>query len=198
MNQKPTPDITNKVKHPMHFWWMFMITGICLITFSIYVAINPAVTYDELSFFFAGTLLISGIFELAFCIANRKWFAGWGWYVAGGIFDLILVAILVINPILAGISLPFIAGFWMVIRSIVMIGRSLQVRKKGINDWPWLALWAASGLFLSLINMYNPVFGEGRPVIWTAFALLAAGVFYVHFGILIKSSDRWIDKHIHT
>ena len=185
-------------KHHLHYWWIFMLSGACLTAFGLYVATNPSLTYDGLSLFFAGILIVSGIFELAFCISNRNWFTGWVWFLAGAILDLVLGAVFITNPILAAISLPFFAGCWLLVRSAVLVGRAFQAKKKRLSDWPWLLGWAVTGILFSVINIYNPLFSEDRSMIWTAFALLGVGIFYIHFSVLVKQSHKWIGKHIHT
>ena len=180
------------IKVHLHFWWMFMLCGVCLILLGFYLGTHQKLTYDELSLFFAAIMITSGIVELAFCITNRIWFIGWGWYVAGAIIDIILGIIFGTNPILAAISLPLFAGIWLLIQSAVILGRSVQVRKNQLTEWPWLLLWSAAGFFFSLINLYNPIFGESRLIIWPVLSLLAVGVFYFHFGLLIKNSGPLI------
>ncbi|KQS24662.1 HdeD family acid-resistance protein [Dyadobacter sp. Leaf189] len=191
-------NIIKQAQHPIHYWWIFMFSGIALIGSGVYVARNPSVTYDELSIFFSAMLLISGICEASFCIENRRYFKGWGWFLTGAILDLILGLIFITNPILAAISLPLFAGVWLLMRSVLLIARSFQAKKKRLNDWPWLSLWAITGGFFSVVNIYNPLFSEDRLVIWTAFALLAVGAFYVHFGMLIKNAQWWINDKIYT
>ena len=43
-----------------------------------------------LSVIFSISMLISGIIEIIFSISNRRGISSWGWYLAGGIIDLIL------------------------------------------------------------------------------------------------------------
>jgi uncharacterized membrane protein HdeD (DUF308 family) len=190
--------IQKVIKTYVHFWWMFVLCGSCLILFGSYLATNQLVTYDELGLFFAAIMIVSGIVELAFCLRNHKWFIGKGWFVGGAIIDLILGVIFGANPILAAISLPLFAGLWLLVRSVVILGRSAQLKKSQSSEWPWLLVWSFTGLFFSLINIYDPIFGDSRLVIWPALSLLAVGIFYVHFGLVIKSSNRRISKHIYT
>ncbi|MCF2444030.1 DUF308 domain-containing protein [Dyadobacter sp. CY345] len=187
------PDIIEEKTHLIHHWWMFLLSGTGMVAFSIYVIVNQTLTYDQISIIFAALLFTTGLLELAFCILNRKWFSGWGWYLTGAILDMVLAVIFFTNSILAAISLPFLAGFWLLIRSAVMIGRSVHVKKSGHPEWPWLLFWAVTGSFFSIINIYNPVFGEERLMIWTAAALFTVGIFYLHFGWLIRNRVGWLD-----
>jgi len=186
-------DIEEK-KHIIHYWWIFLLSGTGMIVFSIYVTINQSLTYDLISIIFAALLFATGLLELTFCMLNRRWFGGWGWYLTGAILDLILAAIFFTNSILAAISLPFLAGFWLLIRNVVMIGRSAHVRKSGHPEWPWLLFWAVTGSFFSIINIYNPIFGEERLMIWTAAALFTVGIFYLHFGWIIRYRGGWFER----
>ncbi|WP_159476743.1 HdeD family acid-resistance protein [Dyadobacter sp. 3J3] len=181
-----------QVNSYINYWWTFLISGLILILLAIFVYANPDITYAALSLAFAMVFVTNGILEMTFAISSHKSLIGWGWYVAGGIFDLFIAIVFFTNPILAAASLPLFVGFWLLIRSVLLLGRSFQIKKKGLADWPWLLFSGLAGLFFSLVNIYNPLFGSDVVIFWTAAALLVVGIFYLHFSMRIRKTQHWI------
>ena len=72
-------------------------------------------------------MLVSGLFEIAFALANKKGISSWGWYLAGGIIDLILGIFLMASPGLSMEVLPFVLAFWIMFRGFSATGYSMDL-----------------------------------------------------------------------
>ena len=72
---------------------------------------SPLSSYVALSIVFSISMLISGILEIIFSLSNRKGVPSWGWYLVGGIIDLILGIYLIAYPMVSMEVIPFIIAF---------------------------------------------------------------------------------------
>ena len=73
--------------------------------------------YAALSILFSISMLVSGLLEIAFAVSNRQRVSSWGWYLAGGVIDMILGLYLVTYPVLSMEVIPFIIAFWLMFRA---------------------------------------------------------------------------------
>ena len=80
----------DKMDYAVKNWWLSLLVGLLYIIVAIYLMFAPLASYVALSILFSVSMFVSGLFEIAFALANKKGISSWGWYLAGGIIDLIL------------------------------------------------------------------------------------------------------------
>ncbi len=80
----------DKMDYAVKNWWLSLLVGLLYIIVAIYLMFAPLASYVALSILFSVSMFVSGLFEIAFALANKKGINSWGWYLAGGIIDLIL------------------------------------------------------------------------------------------------------------
>ena len=117
----------DEMEHAVKNWWLSLILGILYIIVALCLLFAPGSSYIALSVIFSISMLISGIIEIIFSISNRRSISSWGWYLAGGIIDLILGIYLVAYPLLSMEVIPFIVAFWMMFRGFSATGYSMAV-----------------------------------------------------------------------
>ena len=181
--------IITEIRSVVRYWWIFIVLGSLLILFGFLIFNHPVATFAELSIFFALAFIVNGLLEIAFALGNYRAVHGWGWHLAGGIFDLVIGGILITNPLLAAVSLPLFAGFWLMFRSIAIIGRCFDLPLV----WPekmWMGVLGTTGLIFSLMIFYNPALGIFSVVVWAALALISIGLFYIFMGLHLKKLGR--------
>ena len=71
-------------------WWMSLLLGLLYIAVALCLLFAPVSSYVALSVIFSISILVSGILEIFFAIGNKKIINSWGWYLAGGIIDLLI------------------------------------------------------------------------------------------------------------
>ena len=79
----------DKMDYAVKNWWLSLLVGLLYIIVAIYLMFAPLASYVALSILFSVSMFVSGLFEIAFALANKKGISSWGWYLAGGIIDLI-------------------------------------------------------------------------------------------------------------
>jgi uncharacterized membrane protein HdeD (DUF308 family) len=176
-------------------WWVFLLSGILLIVGSIYVFITPVESYVALAWLFSVLVLANGISYVYFSISNHKELEGWGWYLAGGIFEIILGVVLIYYPDLSIMMLPLFVGFWFMFRGAQIIAASLDLKKYGFLDWGWLMLFGIALTIMSFFMILDPLFGFFNVVWLTSLALLLLGVSNIMISLKLKKiKSKTIDK----
>ena len=171
-------------------WWISILVGILYIFAGVWVMRTPLESYVSLSIIFSVFIFVSGIFQIAFSISSRNEIKGWGWYLAGGILDLIIGILLMTHPLMTMAILPLYVGFWLLFQSIMAIGLSFQFKSAEVPRWGWLLFWSVITLLFSFLLLANPIFAGLSIVYMTAMALLTAGVFRIFLGFDLKKVHK--------
>ena len=125
--------VFNEIKHSVKNWWTSLLLGIVYIIVALWLMFSPLSSYVALSIVFSISMLISGILEIIFSLSNRKGVPSWGWYLVGGIIDLILGIYLIAYPMVSMEVIPFIIAFWLMFRGFSSTGSRCIVR--GLHDF---------------------------------------------------------------
>lgn len=175
-----------EIRQVVRYWWIFIFLGLALCMFGLLLVAFPIASYTALTFFFELAILLNGILEISFAISNYRLIPGWGWHLGGGLLELAVGGLLLLNSALAAASLSLIVGFWLMFRSIAIVGRCFDLPAL----WPekaWMGLLGVAGLVFSFLILYNPSFGAFTLLVWTSLALMSIGLFYIFLGIHLKN-----------
>ncbi|WP_367914838.1 HdeD family acid-resistance protein [Leadbetterella sp. DM7] len=164
--------IRNTVKH----WYAPAIIGVLFIVLGVYIFTVPEMTYLSLVVLFSYSFLFSGVLEIWFSIENRRELEGWGWYLASGIFSLLIGILLVIHPVMAAATLPLFVGFSLLFRSFQGLGFAFELRNYGVLKWGNLALVSVLGIIFSFLLIANPIVTGVSLVVLTALSFIFVGV----------------------
>ena len=116
-------------------WWMSLLLGLLYIAVALCLLFSPVSSYVALSIIFSISILASGILEIFFAAGNKKTISSWGWYLAGGIIDLLIGIYLVFYPLVSMELIPFIVAFWLMFRGFTLCGYSTDLKRYGTKDW---------------------------------------------------------------
>ncbi|HVS98394.1 MAG TPA: DUF308 domain-containing protein [Puia sp.] len=173
----------------VRYWWVFIALGSSLIIFGLLLMAFPAAHFATLGIFFQIAIVINGTLEIGFALTNYRSVHGWAWHLAGGIFDLLIGGLLLFDPVITAVSLPLFVGFWLLFRSIAIVGRCFDLPAV----WPetaWMGLLGLAGLAFSFLILYNPALDVANLILLASLALISIGLFYVflgsHFRQLVK------------
>ena len=81
--------IFDELKQEVKNWWVSLILGILYVAVALGLMFFPFNGYAALSILFSISMLVSGLLEIAFAVSNRQRVSSWGWYLAGGVIDMI-------------------------------------------------------------------------------------------------------------
>ena len=177
------------IEHSVKNWWMSLILGILYIGVAICLMFAPLSSYVALSIVFSISMLISGILEILFAISNKH-VSSWGWYLAGGIIDLIIGIYLVAYPMVSMEIIPFLIAFWLMFRGFSATGYSMDLKRYGTRDWGWYMAFGILAILCSIGIIWQPGAGAFTLVYLIAYALLIIGIFRVMLGIELKSLHK--------
>ncbi len=179
-------NVISQISDAIKNWWVFLIAGILLIFMSYWVITTPEDSYVGLAILFSILVLANGISYTIFSISNRDQLEGWGWYLASGIFDIVIGIILVLYPEISIILLHVFIGFWLMFRGISVIGTSLDLKKYGVLDWGWLMLFGIVITTMAFFMILNPIIGFINIIILTSLSLLVYGVANIMLAFKLK------------
>jgi|TARA_R100001369_G_C3326719_1_gene169955 uncharacterized membrane protein HdeD (DUF308 family) len=175
-------------------WWINLLMGLLFVSLGVWVFIAPLASYVSLTIFFSLALATAGAFEILASIFYRKGSRNWGWYMSGGILDLLIGGYLIFNPLITMTVLPYILAFWLLFRGLVALGVSLQLRTYEIKGWGWMLLYGAGILSFSVLIMFYPVIGGLSIVFATALAFLVLGLFNISAAYHLNRARKRIRK----
>ena len=129
--------IFDELQQEVKNWWISLILGILYVIVAISLMFSPLSGYAVLSILFSVSMLFSGLLEISFAVSNRRRVSSWGWYLAGGIIDMILGFYLIAYPMLSMEVIPFIIAFWLMFRGFSSVGYAMDLKRYGTRDWGW-------------------------------------------------------------
>jgi uncharacterized membrane protein HdeD (DUF308 family) len=181
------------IKNSIRHWYLPLIVGVLFILVGIWVASTPLASYLTLSILFALTFLFAGVIEVVYAISNRETLDNWVWALISGIIGLLLGVLLVLNPAISMIILPFYVGFGILFYSILGIGRAIDLKKHDMKGWGYVMFIGIVGLIFSFIMIWNPVFGGMTIVFYTAFSFIILGLLNILLSIRLRSLNRRLE-----
>lgn len=187
--------IFDELKQGVKNWWISLILGILYVVAALILMFSPFSGYAALSVLFSVSMLFSGLLEISFAVSNRKTVSSWGWYLAGGIIDLILGFYLIAYPMLSMEIIPFIIAFWLMFRGFSLFGYSMDLRRYGTKDWGWYIAFGILSIICSLIILWQPAVGAIYAVYMISFAFLIIGFFRIMLAFELKNLHKRAAEH---
>ena len=171
-------------------WWMSLLLGLLYIAVALCLLFAPVSSYVALSIIFSISILVSGILEIFFAVGNKKIINSWGWYLAGGIIDLLIGIYLVFYPLVSMELIPFIVAFWLMFRGFSATGYSMDLKRYGTRNWGWYMVFGILAILCSIGVIWQPALGAFTLVYMIAYALLIIGIFRVMLSFELKSLHK--------
>ena len=168
--------VFNEIQHSVKNWWASLLLGIVYIIVALWLMFAPLSSYVALSIVFSISMLISGILEILFAVSNRKGVPSWGWYIVGGIIDVILGIYLIAYPMVSMEVIPFIIAFWLMFRGFTAIGIASDMQDYGVRGAGWTMAIAILVIICAFFVLFNPIIGVGLAVFWLGASLILAGI----------------------
>ena len=159
----------------IRYAWTFLITGLLLTIAGTAALYDPLLTGRALGLSLGIMVVLLGIGHISFVIANGH-LPHRAWHILIGSLDLLIGAVLLPYPDVTIVVLPFLLGFWFLIRGLSMILYAITLRHYAHSGRGWVA---AGGFFIALFAFFIigfPLFGFRAIVTWTSFALIITGI----------------------
>jgi len=163
-------------RNTVKYWYVPAIIGVLFIVVGAGSFGTLEMTYLALASLFSYSFVFSGVLEIWFSVENRKELEGWGWYLASGIFTLLIGILLIVHPAIATATLPLFVGFGLLFRSFQGLGFAFELRNYGVLKWGNLAIVSILGIVFSSLLIVNPIITGISLVLLTSVAFIFAGI----------------------
>ena len=144
------------VKH----WWLMGIVGLLCIIAGISVFIFPIQSYVALSVIFGALVLLVGAAQLIVASTSNNYLAMKGYWIVGGVLDILLGIFLCIYPNVTLMLLPVMMGIWMMYHSFMILAFGGDMENFGLKGSSSTVFGGILLLILSIMVLINP-FGAG-------------------------------------
>ena len=178
-------------KKNLTYWWVPLLFGVLFISIGIWVLRSPAESMETITKIIAVIILVSGTAQVFFTISNRQGIPGWGFQLAGGIIDLVIGIILVVDPSILLKIITIFVSVWLIVNSITLILKAEKARKAKRVYRKWELILGVLLLLLALLLFWHPMILGTTIALWTALAFIILGVCRIVLTIRLRrqSSD---------
>lgn len=182
-------------KNALKYWWMILILGVTLFAIGVLIFAYPVATYLSLTLLFGIAIFFSGLANLALSTLNRNIITSRGWLIAGGIFEMVIGFILMIFPAISAQTLPVFLGFWLLLRSMNLIGMGSDMYSLSIPGSGWNLFTGILLMICSLVILFQPLlYGTEAVVIWVGVSFLVAGVSAFTLALQLKGVHKHFNR----
>ena len=171
------------------YWWGIMLVGILLIPAGLWLLFQPVMGYAVISMLLGWGLILFGVVQLTVSGDIEKRGQGWGWWLAGGIFDIFIGFLLISNLALSELTLPYFFAFIFLFSNII----SAFSMTSAYKYW-WLYL--INGIIMLLISFlffFTPFTAAYSIVFLCSFVFVYWGVALIIFSYDVKP-DKTIEQ----
>lgn len=179
----------DRYRQVINNWWLGIIIGIACVIMGIVVFRYPGESYMALSVFFGIIILASGVSQI-FVGAYAPKGTGRGWLIASGVIEAVLGFILIFHLAVSAVVLPLFVGFWLLFRSLTMIGFAGDMRSAGIKGTGCTIFWAILLMICSFMILIFPAVGVGAIVVWLGVSFIVVGVGTIFFAAYLFSQKK--------
>lgn len=184
-------NLAAKAARAIKHWWLMLVAGILCIIAGICVFVFPIESYVALAILFGVVMLLTGAGQLILASTSGNYLAMKGYFIVGGVLDVILGVFLCVYPNITLVVLPFMMGLWLMYHSFMLIsfGSDLDTfRMSGSGSMIVLGILI---LLLSIFVLINP-FSAGVVTV-----LIVAGAGLILLGAtfcVVSAKLRYLDK----
>ena len=178
------------VKH----WWLMLIAGLLCLVMGVVVFVFPLESYVTLAILFGVLMLAVGAIQLIVASTSGNYLTMRGYFVVGGVMDLILGIFLCIYPSVSLVALPIMLGIWMMYNSFIIIAFGGDMETFRLGGSGLVIVGGVLLLLLSAIILLNPFSaGVTTVIIFTGIGLLVLGCLLCVLSFKLKYVDKEIE-----
>lgn len=176
------------------YWWSLLILGLLIIAGGFWLLYQPVIGYATIALLFGWLLLVGGIFQIVISTSIKKEMQGWGWWLAGGILDVLIGLLLVMNLALTEASLPYFFAFIFLFKGITNLIAAFSMTSTYKYWW----LYLINGILLLVLSwlfFISPFAAAFTIVVLCSFVMIYWGISLIVFSFDVKPSknDRTIE-----
>jgi len=172
-------------------WWAVLIRGIAALVFGVVAIVMPGATIFVLLLFFAGYVLVDGVFAIFAALNAASQHHRYGLLLLEGLLDLALAAIIVMWPFEAFLGIIYITAAWALLTGIFMLVGAFRLAPDH-GRW-WFALGGIASMIWGVALGLAPYLGALVFTWWFAAYAIVFGVVLIVLAFTLRSQhvERW-------
>ena len=174
-------NLTARASRAIRHWWLLLLAGILCIIAGICVFAFPIESYVTLSILFGILMLLTGTAQLIMASTSGNYLVMRGYFIVGGVLDVILGIFLCVYPGVSLMVLPILMGLWLMYNSFIIISLGGDMDTFRLTGGGVLIVLGILLLILSIFVLVDP-FSVGVVTI-----LLVAGIGLILLGIIFSA-----------
>lgn len=157
------------------YWWTLIVAGLLMITCGFWLWSQPALGYEVLSLLLGWIVILFGVVQLVVSSSVKQRVRGWGWWLAGGIIDILIGFILVGNLSFSEAVLPFFFAAIFLYKGVSNLFSAFSMISTDKYWW----LYLINGLLLSTLG----ILFFSMPFMATFSIVFLCAVAFVYWGV---------------
>ena len=137
--------------------WILLIFGILLIVAGIALFATPGMNSLVMAYVVCILMLVYGIAEIVFYIAQHKNHIVSGWVLADGIITAILGLLLLFIPGTQILTMSILFAIWVLFTGVTRTTAAFTAKDAGSSNWGWILAAGILGIILGIWFMCDPV-----------------------------------------
>ena len=188
-------NLTAKAARAIKHWWLMLIAGILCIIAGVCVFVFPIESYVALSIIFGVATLLTGAGQLILASTSGNYLTTKGYFIVGGVLDVILGIFLCVYPGITLVVLPFMMGIWLMYHSFMLIAFGSDLDTFRISGSGSMIVLGVLILLLSIIVLINPFSAGVITVLIVAGAgLILLGATFCMVAVKLRHLDKEVEK----
>ena len=168
-----------------------MLAGILCIIAGICVFAFPLESYVTLSILFGVLMLLTGAAQLIIASTSGNYLVMRGYFIVGGVLDVILGIFLCVYPGVSLVVLPIMMGLWLMYHSFMIISFGGDMDTFRLSGGGMLILLGVLLLILSIFVLVDP-FSVGVVTVLTVagVGLIMLGLIFCAISVKLKDLHK--------
>jgi len=173
-----------------NYWWISLISGIVLLFFGIWFFSAPIDSFKTLSILFGVVLFSSGVLEIYVALKNRKLVLDYWSYLLGGLLNVFLGLLLIINPTTILLISSVLISFWLIFKGGERIKRAIELKNANQENWKNPLIFGLILILSAAILLWHPNIIGFTIALWTAVSFILIGIFRIYIAFKIRELNH--------
>jgi uncharacterized membrane protein HdeD (DUF308 family) len=174
-------------------WWVLLIQGIAAIILGILLLINPATTLIALAWVLGIYWIVGGVMDIVGAFTRKDGDRGWFWSLVSGGLGIIVGLMLVSQPIMGAVLVPFtltlMIGIGAILIGISNIIGGFVMRKEIEGEW-WMIIWGVLSIVLGVWMLAHLGASTIGFVYAAAIFAIIAGIAMIFFSFRLRGLQK--------
>lgn len=192
-------NLASRASRAIRHWWLLLIAGLLCIAAGVCVFAFPIESYVTLSILFGILMLLTGAAQLIMASTSGNYLMMRGYFIVGGVLDVILGIFLCVYPGVSLMALPIMMGLWLMYNSFIIISLGGDMDTFKMHGGGMMIVLGVLLLILSIFVLVDP-FSVGVVTVLTVagVGLIVLGCIFCAISIRLKDLHNIVDSDVST